>query len=249
MATSRAYSTIVIFAFLVCASHQSPVLRYDEPEDQSLIEEEEEGGSGTIRVGDGSDVAELLEPDLATLCFAQRPDSVCFGSYLSSPHQTWSSGRGCLADAKESCDTIVVMDTWLFPSRIKYTILLPAVPDLPADPRQQEALLFRLFLTTSQDGHDDSLSSQRKAHNKEGSEVPELVEDETQYFQIFKNSTGVIIIRSLSDGESERRDENGRAVGEDEDVRIMETGFVFPSPEEEGYGELVHDPTTGKFHA
>lgn len=245
MATLSPYAVVtVILCVFVCSSRQSPVLRHDEPEDQSVMTDEEEG-IPTIRLGDGSDVAELLEPDLATLCFAQRPDNVCFGSYLNSP-QTWSSGRGCLADAGKSCDTIVVMDTYLFPSHIKYTIFLPAVHDFAGD-KQQEAFLYRLFITTSEFGQDDLAHAENEAKDEGIGETGVFLEHEPQFFQIYKNSTGMAICRSLVEGESEKRGENVRPINRNDEEKITGGGFVFPSPEEEGNGELVHDPTTGKF--
>ena len=229
---------VLIFGVFICSSH--PILPQEEPGDQS-VRDEDEDASATIRVQDTSDDLELLEPDLETLCFAQRPDSICFGSYLNSPHLTWTSGRGCLADAKEFCDTIIVMDTYLFPSRIKYTILLPASSDPAGDSRQQEALFYRLFLTSSAQNYWSYEEAEIKSED-----AAEIMEDEIQFFQIFKNSTGVAISRSLVDGDPETKGENGHSGEERPGVSITGGGFLFPEPEEEGNGELVRDETTGK---
>jgi hypothetical protein len=240
----RCIAIALVFGILVSYSEQSLALDPDEPKEQSIEEAgEEESSTGLTELAIDDDEIEFMSPGLDEICFAERPDTVCIGSHLNSP-QSWTSGKGCLADIKEACDTIVVMDISAFPSNIKFTILLPAVTDPSSDVTQNAEQYYRLFLSVHQFGQSYMTASEEidgEKTNETQDDASLLLEEEVQFFQIFKNSSTIAVSRSLVDAEPEaaHRNEYG-------DLVITGGGFVFPHPDEDGNGEEVRDPATGR---
>lgn len=236
----RHSSTIVLFLLLIVATCQHAVLEDEDPEDQTVLEDEEaEESMATVKPVDGADEPELLVPDMHALCSAQLTDHlICFGSSTTSPSETWTTGHGCFNEVTDFCDTIVLMDLLMFPSFVKYTILLPVLVD--SDEEHLSTRSYRLYLTPSSawSGYSAVFDGEERPL---GAKEDEVWDTDVQYFQIFRNSSSTAISRSITDAVHESRppsEENG----------ISEPGFVFPVTGEEGNGELVHDETSGKFY-